>query len=78
MAEQDAHILEILISQMRQHGDIDAVFGEALPVLGQAEYFEPIRNLMHRPDLMLSVLDPQDRKSTTGANKLSQIGSRRV
>jgi hypothetical protein len=42
MAKQDAHILEVLVSQMR------------------------------RPptDLTLSVLDPQDRKFTTRANKL--------
>jgi hypothetical protein len=48
MAEQDAHILEVLVSQMRQHRDIDAVLGEALAVLGQAEFFEPIRNPLHR------------------------------
>ena len=48
MAEQDAHILEVLVSQMRQHRDIDAVLGEALAVLGQPELFEPIRNLLHR------------------------------
>jgi hypothetical protein len=75
MAEQDAHILEVLISQMRQHRDIDAIFGEAFAVLGQAERFEPIRNLLHRwppADLTLSVLDLQNRQSTTRANKLSR------
>src|SRR5215831_6718238 len=35
MAEQDAHILEVLVSQMRQHRGIHAVLGEALAVLGQ-------------------------------------------
>ena len=53
MAEQDAHILEVLVSQMRQHRDIDAVLGEALAVLGQAEFFEPIRNLLHRRPLRI-------------------------
>jgi hypothetical protein len=46
MAEQDAHILEVLVSQMRQYRDIDAVLGETLGVLGQAEPSEPIRNLL--------------------------------
>src|SRR5215471_1344643 len=62
-AEQDAHILEVLVSQMRQHRDIDAVLSETLGVLGQAEPSEPIRNLLHRQpptDLTLSVLDRQE------------------
>ena len=66
MAEQDAHILEVLVSEMRQHREVDAVLSEAPAVLGHAEFFEPIRNLLHRRP----VLDPQDRKSTTRANKL--------
>jgi hypothetical protein len=72
MAEENAHILEVLVSQMRKHRDIDAVLSEAFAVLGHAEFFEPISNLLHRrpPTLRLSVLDPQDRKSTTHANKL--------
>jgi hypothetical protein len=40
-------LLEVLISQMRQHRDIDAILGEALAVLGQPEFFEPIRDLLH-------------------------------
>src|SRR5262249_9387474 len=73
MAEQEAHILEVLVSQMRQHRDIDAVLSETLGVLEQAEPSEPICNLLHRQpptDLTLSVLDRQDRQSTTRANSL--------
>jgi hypothetical protein len=34
MPEQDAHILKVMVSQMRQHRDIDAVLAKALGVLG--------------------------------------------
>ena len=70
MAEQDAHILEVLVSQMRQHRDIDAVLSETLGVLGQAELFEPIRNLLRPPygfDAIRS--GPAGQKSTTCENK---------
>ena len=50
------------------------VFGKALRILGQAELFEPIRNLLHGgpPDLTLSVLDRENRKSTTRRNILQR------
>jgi hypothetical protein len=72
MAEQDTHILEVLVSEMRQHRDIDAVLGKALAVFRQAELFEPIHNLLHRAaptGLTPSDLDPQDIESTTRAIK---------
>ena len=45
---------------MTEYGDVDLVVGKALHILGHAEFFEPIRNLLHRrppTDLTLSVLD---------------------
>jgi hypothetical protein len=50
------------------------VFGKALRILGQAELFEPIRNLLHggTPDLTLFVLDRENRKSTTRRNILQR------
>jgi hypothetical protein len=35
------------ISQMGKSRDIDPVVGKALGVLGHAEVFKPIRNLLH-------------------------------
>ena len=48
MPKQDTDVLEVLISQMAQYREIDPVLGEALRVLGHAELFEPVSNLLHR------------------------------
>ena len=48
MPEQDAKILEVLIGQVAKDRDINAVLGKTLRVLGHAELFEPVRNLLHR------------------------------
>src|SRR5215831_3620756 len=48
MPEQDTDVLEVLISQMRESRDTDPVFGKALRILGHAELFEPVCNLLHR------------------------------
>ena len=46
-----ADVLEVLIGQMAESCDTDSVFGEALRILGHAEFFEPIYNLLHRGTL---------------------------
>ena len=48
MPEQDADIFEVLISQMRECRNINPILGKTLRVLGHAERFEPVRNLLHR------------------------------
>jgi hypothetical protein len=47
MAEQDADLLKVLVGQVSKDGDIDSILGKALGVLGHAELFEPLRNLLH-------------------------------
>ena len=47
IAENDAHLLQILISQIGKHGEIDSILGKALGVLGHAELIEPVSNLLH-------------------------------
>jgi hypothetical protein len=37
-----------LIGQTAEYRDIDIVLGKALGMLGHAELFEPVRNLLHR------------------------------
>ena len=54
MPKQDANIFEILISQMGERRDIYSVLGKASRVLGHAELFEPVRNLLHRGHRQLS------------------------
>ena len=39
--------LEVLIGQMGQDGEIDVVLGKTLAVLGHAELFEPVPDLLH-------------------------------
>ena len=45
--ERNAEVLEVLISQIAEDRDIDIVLGKSLRVLGHAELFEPVRNLLH-------------------------------
>jgi hypothetical protein len=47
MAEQDADLLKVLVGQVPKDRDIDSVLGKTLRVLGHAELFEPVRNLLH-------------------------------
>ena len=47
MPEKDADVLKVLIGQMAERLGSNAVFGKALGVLGHAELFEPVRNLLH-------------------------------
>jgi hypothetical protein len=48
MPEQDPDILEVLICQIRENGDIDAVFSKAARILGQSERGQPLRDRNHR------------------------------
>jgi hypothetical protein len=45
--KRDAKIFEMLFGQFGKDGNIDLVFGKTLGLLGHAEFFEPIRNLLH-------------------------------
>jgi galactitol-specific phosphotransferase system IIC component len=47
MSERYAKSIKVLIGQFVENGDIDIVVGKALGVLGQAEFFEPLLNLLH-------------------------------
>jgi hypothetical protein len=38
----------VLIGQMAEDGKIDIVIGKGFSILGHAELFEPLRNLLHR------------------------------
>jgi hypothetical protein len=42
------HLFQVLIGQITEDREIDVVLGKTLRVLGHAEFFEPIRNLLHR------------------------------
>ena len=46
MAENNTEVFQILIRQIGQDVGIDPVLGKTLGVLGQAELFEPLRNLL--------------------------------
>jgi hypothetical protein len=47
ITKNDAHFLQVLIGQIGKNREINTVFGKALRVLGHAEFFEPVRNLLH-------------------------------
>src|SRR5262249_10337787 len=48
MPQQNTEILEILLCQIADDREVNSVVREALGVLGQAELFEPVRDLLHR------------------------------
>jgi hypothetical protein len=48
ITEDDTEVFQILISQVAKDGKINAIFGKALRVFRHAEFFEPVRNLLHR------------------------------
>ena len=43
----DADLFKVLIGQLAQNSEIYIVLSKALSVLGHAEFFEPVRNLLH-------------------------------
>jgi hypothetical protein len=43
----DAYLFQVLIGQVTENREIDVVLSKALRVLGHAERFEPVRNLLH-------------------------------
>ena len=51
MPERNADVLEVLIAQMAEYGNINLILGKALSVLPETELFEPVRNLLHRRSL---------------------------
>src|SRR6478672_4391532 len=48
MPQQNAEVLEILLCKIADDREVNGVVGEALGVFGQAELFEPVRDLLHR------------------------------
>src|SRR5262245_55081869 len=48
MPQQNTKVLEILLRQIADDREVNGVVREALGVLGQAELFEPVRDLLHR------------------------------
>ena len=48
IAEQDPQLLQILIGEIGKDAQVNAICDKSLDVLGHAEFFEPIRNLLHR------------------------------
>ena len=50
MPDGHAKPIEVLVRQLAQDLDIDVVLSKTLGVLGHAELFEPVRNLLlNRP-----------------------------
>ena len=70
MPERDAEVLEVLIGQMAKDAKSMSFSAKRSRVLGHAELFEPVRNLLHRgphPRINRSrteLLDQGDREFT--------------
>jgi hypothetical protein len=49
IAKQDAQLLQVVVCQIGENAEINMVLCEKLRVLGHAEIFEPVGNLLHGP-----------------------------
>jgi hypothetical protein len=48
MPKRNADILEVLIAEMGEYGNINLILSKTLSVLPKTELFEPVCNLLHR------------------------------
>jgi hypothetical protein len=65
VTEKDAQRLLVLFGQIGKGREITAIFSISLRVLGHAEFFEPVHNVLHWPPRLSSVtelLDHSDRE----------------
>src|SRR4029079_13045874 len=69
VAERNAKVFEMLVGQVGENGHVNVVLGKPLRVLGHAELFEPVRNLLHRghrdPCVANPSVDPTTKKEIT-------------
>ena len=47
-SERDPHVLQILIGQVGEYGNVNLILSKSLSVLPKTELFEPVCNLLHR------------------------------
>ena len=62
MPERYAEPIKVLIRQFTENVDIYVALGKALRVLGHAEFFEPLRNLLHCAASLLGSLRRTSRR----------------
>ena len=51
--KRQPEVSEMLIGQVGKDREINAVFGKPVQVLGHAEFFQPVGNLLHRGPLRI-------------------------
>jgi hypothetical protein len=47
MPERNTDVLEILIRQMAEYGNVNFILGKALRILPETKLPKPVRNLLH-------------------------------
>ena len=47
MPERNADVLQVLISQMAEYGDVNFILGKTQRVLPKAKSLKPVGNLLH-------------------------------
>lgn len=47
MPERNSHVLQVLVGQMSEDGDINFIFGKTLRVLPETKSLKPVNNLLH-------------------------------
>ena len=48
MPERNTDVLEILIRQMAEYGNVNFILGKALRILPETKLPKPVRNLLHQ------------------------------
>ena len=76
ITKDDAEVFQVLIGQVAKDRKINAVFSKTSRVLGHAELFEPIGNLLHGrkpPATEFTVLWTRILDQTCGVNSLPPL-----
>ena len=62
MSQRVAKLFQVLVRQMLRDRDANVMFEQALGAFGNAELFEPLRNLLHHANIALPILDWQTKR----------------
>ena len=68
MTHRQPKFSQVLVCEIGKDAKIDIVLSKALGVLGHAELFEPVSNLLHRGPALFEFRNEDDNEPTTAAH----------
>jgi len=71
--ERNADILQVLVSQMGEYGDVNFIFGKTLRVLPETKSLKPLGNLLHIASAVYRPLTQQDAQLILFASQMQAV-----